>query len=736
MTVAALVPAVEYLEDGASTHFPVPFRFNAPEHITARRINALDGLLTELVYGVDYSVTGGETDAGGTLVKTLPGPAGDALLIERRTPRSQATDYQTDDTFPAETHEAALDRAMLIDQEQDELLADFAERALLVPEGDEVPPVGPLGGYLEGDTLVVREGRLQWRARAAFAGRFFAGDATGGLIPSNGTGNDPALRADLADPLLGGKLVAFLQAGLGAVTQTAEAKMRERVSAKDYGCKGDGVTDDAPAIAKAVAAALTLGRGLRFPPGIYVSSQPFEFGQLYEVIGEGKVTLRYTGTGNYCVGVRAPDGSFAYGHTLKNFTIEGSGAPNQDGLRVDRHAHGHRENIRIRNVSRDGFALLGDVCTTYLNCMVSGNEGAFTTAPRAGLFLSDSPYGAGVTASTDLVFINFIAEWCRDYGILCQNSGSHTFIGGTCEAMRVAGGAQLGIMLNAASNDNSFYCMFCEANLGGDVQDFGKNNRFYGGTFNSAAPDPNPGDLYSFIVQPGASGTEVHNALIWQLWTKPASDNAKVVGCNVRREFKDEGNYTFIQDLLNPFATSGRHPGIRLGNRPCPDPKTLDWYEEGVFTPVVAGSSVAGTATYTAQIGLFQRIGNKVTYFIHVNYTGHTGTGTTWITGLPYASRTSALQFPASSVVSNLTYANNLAAWVESAQSRVVLLNQTTNASIAGLAVDAAATLHIAGEYVVGTGLFEDPPADPSGEPVWTPVRPHSADAPGPYNEN
>jgi hypothetical protein len=67
--------------------------------------------------------------------------------------------------------------------------------------------------------------------------------------------------------------VSFLQAGTGAVTRTAQAKMRDIVSVKDFGVVGDGVTDDTVAIQAAIAAAAN--KTLFVPSGmvIYVTSQ-------------------------------------------------------------------------------------------------------------------------------------------------------------------------------------------------------------------------------------------------------------------------------------------------------------------------------------------------------------------------------------------------------------------------------------------------------------------------------
>jgi hypothetical protein len=63
---------------------------------------------------------------------------------------------------------------------------------------------------------------------------------------------------------------------------------------------------------------------------------------------------------------------------------------------------------------------------------------------------------------------------------------------------------------------------------------------------------------------------------------------------------------------------------------------TLDDYEEGQFTAVVAGSTTAGTATYADQNGRYTKIGNVVYFRIDLVWTGHTGTGQITITGLPF----------------------------------------------------------------------------------------------------
>ena len=71
---------------------------------------------------------------------------------------------------------------------------------------------------------------------------------------------------------LGSDRVSFLQAGTGAVTRTAQAKMRDVVSVKDFGAVGDGVTDDTAAIQAALNYCQTNGAKLVGQPGTYKTS--------------------------------------------------------------------------------------------------------------------------------------------------------------------------------------------------------------------------------------------------------------------------------------------------------------------------------------------------------------------------------------------------------------------------------------------------------------------------------
>jgi hypothetical protein len=87
-------------------------------------------------------------------------------------------------------------------------------------------------------------------------------------------------------------------------------------------------------------------------------------------------------------------------------------------------------------------------------------------------------------------------------------------------------------------------------------------------------------------------------------------------------------------------ATTGAGVTFPASQSASSDVNTLDDYEEGGFTPTIVGTTTAGTATYASdRYGSYTKIGNMVTLFGRVSWTGHTGTGAMRIGGLPFSSR-------------------------------------------------------------------------------------------------
>lgn len=222
MTVAALERVREYVENGVTTVFAIPFEFLEASEVQVVRRSAA-GVETVLALNSAYSISGGN---GGTGSVTMIGGAlnGQTLIVRGATRIRQPTEYETGDNFPAASHERALDRLTMIAQETRDAVGEVSGRALLVKRGQA-------GQELDRD---------------AFRGKFIAGDGAGNFVPASGTGNDAALRADLANPAAGSALVAF------SVGRSAKQKL-ERVMSLVDAQVGSGTSSDNTLLAELLA---------------------------------------------------------------------------------------------------------------------------------------------------------------------------------------------------------------------------------------------------------------------------------------------------------------------------------------------------------------------------------------------------------------------------------------------------------------------------------------------------
>lgn len=150
--------------------------------------------------------------------------------------------------------------------------------------------------------------------------------------------------------------------------------------------------------------------------------------------------------------------------------------------------------------------------------------------------------------------------------------------------------------------------------------------------------------------------------------------------------------------LTGPQVTSG---GIIMTNGAVAGSTTLDWYEEGTFTPTVIGASPAGSGTYTTQVGLYTRIGRICYFSIHLVWTAHTGGGGMFIGGLPFTS-TASLRTPISLRYDNFLVGSARQFTPEVADSSTLINCQNSDpAGGAGsfFAIDTAASLWLSGFY-------------------------------------
>jgi hypothetical protein len=114
MTLATADPRVEYVENGGTGPFAIPFQFfNADELVVLRITGTGDSDVEILTLGADYTIAGGYQGNGpevGSLTLAAAGVNGATLRIDRDTDRSQLLHYIPGDDFPARSHEDGLDR--------------------------------------------------------------------------------------------------------------------------------------------------------------------------------------------------------------------------------------------------------------------------------------------------------------------------------------------------------------------------------------------------------------------------------------------------------------------------------------------------------------------------------------------------------------------------------------------------------------------------------------------------
>jgi len=132
MTVTTTTTKVSYTGDGSTVAFAVSYPFQgtgSSAEITVVERTIATGVEVTKTNVTHYAVTGGDGSTGTVTAVTAPTSAVQ-WHIRRNTTQTQTTDYVTNDPFPADTHEGALDRLMMALIELQEEL----DRAAKFPE--------------------------------------------------------------------------------------------------------------------------------------------------------------------------------------------------------------------------------------------------------------------------------------------------------------------------------------------------------------------------------------------------------------------------------------------------------------------------------------------------------------------------------------------------------------------------------------------------------------------------
>ena len=203
-----------YTGNGATTAFSTRFAFNSNSDVEVYLVTISTGAESLQTITTHYTLTGAGTGSAGTVTFVSAPSSSYYVKIRRNTPKTQAVDYVEATSFPASTHEGALDKLTRIVQEMD-LKVDRAP--LLKLSSSNFPVEFPDGG-------------------ASSAGKLIRWDTTTGTTLEAASATEAALTAVLT-PTDGGFVVgdgtdfvvetgatARTSMGLGSIaTQAASA---------------------------------------------------------------------------------------------------------------------------------------------------------------------------------------------------------------------------------------------------------------------------------------------------------------------------------------------------------------------------------------------------------------------------------------------------------------------------------------------------------------------------------
>ena len=174
----------------------------------------------------------------------------------------------------------------------------------------------------------------------------------------------------------GSNLVVFQQAGTGAVVRTAQDKLREVVSVKDFGAVGDGFADDTAAFNAAIAYMQSSpGHPVYVPPGVYITD-PFQIwptsynAQAFFYGSEAASTVirrRGTGAGEFITIGNALATVFQANYVVRGLTIDGGAITNGPALVSYDLVRSTFKDVIVRGGSR-AYVSYGGIANSFYHC--------------------------------------------------------------------------------------------------------------------------------------------------------------------------------------------------------------------------------------------------------------------------------------------------------------------------------------------------------------------------------
>ena len=252
MTVSVTTTVQQYTGTGANTVLNTVFPFFVSSDIVVTQRVTATGVDTQMVLGTHYTVSGGSS-VGATGTVTPKKGSTDfttamTWTLRRSLPLTQGLDYVENDSFPAASHEAGLDRLTLQSQDRSAII----DRSLRFPEADSTALISELPSAV---------------ARASKALTFDSSGNPVATSPVDASGTS-------------------VTATGSTTARTLAERFAEVYNVRDYGAVGNGVTNDTGAIQSTIDAASS-GGIVAFPSGTYITEPLFVTTDGISVVGSG-----------------------------------------------------------------------------------------------------------------------------------------------------------------------------------------------------------------------------------------------------------------------------------------------------------------------------------------------------------------------------------------------------------------------------------------------------------------
>lgn len=198
----------------------------------------------------------------------------------------------------------------------------------------------------------------------------------------------------------GSSLVGYTQPGITAVARTVQARLRDVVSAKDFGATGDGATDDTTAIQAAINYAVANGRDLFIPDGTYIVDQltydSTAYALMPSIYGSGRNQTIIKKKAGSTVGALLTIGSYAATNFMANVTIEGitfdglNSSTSTFGILCYNFVRSRIINCIVKNCD-NGIYFQGGIASWAVDCVIINNRQGFTADSFASAAGSEWP---------------------------------------------------------------------------------------------------------------------------------------------------------------------------------------------------------------------------------------------------------------------------------------------------------------------------------------------------------